>query len=126
MDTIFNFSRYSEVDIKSMVQELYINDKITNRELNLRMSRVEGENSVQTYPLMIKTVFLENYEVLFDDQSRIYDIRGELTRCLKMQHSRDFRIFLENSSKNPRVLDEEEQILKIIQEQKSCIFANSL
>jgi len=109
-----------------MVQELYINDKITNRELNLRMSRVEGENSVQTYPLMIKTVFLENYEVLFDDQSRIYDIRGELTRCLKMQHSRDFRIFLENSSKNPRVLDEEEQILKIIQEQKSCIFANSL
>ena len=126
MDTIFNFSRYSEVDIKYMVQELYINDKITNRELNLRMSRVEGENSVQTYPLMIKTVFLENYEVLFDDQSRIYDIRGELTRCLKMQHSRDFRIFLESSSKNPRVLDEEEKILKIIQEQKSCIFANSL
>ena len=75
---------------------------------------------------MIKTVFLENYEVFFDDQSRICDIREELTRCLKMQHSRDFRIFLENSSKNPRVLDEEEQILKIIQEQKSCIFANSL
>ena len=75
---------------------------------------------------MIKTVFLENYEVFFDDQSRICDIREELTRCLKMQHSRDFRIFLESSSKNARVLDEEEKILKIIQEQKSCIFANSL
>jgi hypothetical protein len=81
---------------------------------SVRHSSVITEENYAHYTLEVRTLDGMLYPIDVHEQTRAFQVRDYVAHILKIECCVDFRIFAEDTKKNLRVLDEQEQISKVI------------